>query len=128
MADTSHKSRLALAAAALACLTSCSQQHHDFRLLIPAMAFDQEIAAELVAVFEQNSTHRITLVPVPDSTATALDAIESGYADLAFASNAQPYRQGVTTVMPLYPTVLHILYRRGRDTSDTQSLFQGASV
>ena len=128
MADTSHKSRLALAAAALACLTSCSQQHHDFRLLIPAMAFDQEIAAELVAVFEQNSTHRITLVPVPDSAGTALDAIESGYADLAFASNAQPYRQGVTTVMPLYPTVLHILYRRGRDTSDTQSLFQGASV
>jgi len=128
MADTSHKSRLALAAAVLVVLTSCSQQQHDFRLLIPAMAFDQEIAAELIGVFGQNSAHTITLVPMPDSAETALDAIESGYADLAFASNAQPYRQGITTVMPLYPTVLHILYRHGRDTSDPRLLFQGASV
>jgi len=128
MADTSHKSRLALAAAALACLTSCSQQQHDFRLLIPALPFDQEIAAELVDVFEENSDHTITLVPIPDTVEAPLDALESGYADLALASNAQGFREDVTTVMPLYPTVLHILYRRGRDTSDFRSLFQGANV
>ena len=128
MARLSGSIRLAFGGFVLGCLTSCSQQQHDFRLLIPALPFDQEIAAELVEVFEENSGHSITLVPVPDSAETALDAIESGYADLAFASNAQPYRQGVTTVMPLYPTVLHILYRSGRDTSDLRSLLQGASV
>jgi len=128
MARLSGSVRLAFGGFVLACLTSCSQQQHDFRLLVPALPFDQEIAAELVEVFEQNSSHSITLVPVPDSAETALDAIESGYADLAFASNAQPYRQGVTTVMPLYPTVLHILYRSGRDTSNLRSLLHGASV
>jgi hypothetical protein len=65
---------------------------------------------------------------MPDSVATPLDAIEAGYADLAFASNAQPYRQGVTTVMPMYPTVLHILYKRDRDASDIRKLLKGAKV
>ena len=108
--------------------TSCSQQQHEFRLLVPALPRDQGIASDMVRVFEENSSHRITLVPVPESAETTLDALESGYADLAFASNAQPYRQGVTAVMPLYPTVLHVFYRRGRDTSDPRALLQGASV
>ena len=128
LSEKSRKGRFLLVAVILGLLTSCSQQRQEFRLLVPALPFDQEIAAELVEVFEQNSTHRITLVPVPDSVETALDAIEAGYADLAFASNAQPYRQGVTAVMPLYPTVLHIFYRRGRDTSDPRLLLQGARV
>jgi DNA-binding transcriptional LysR family regulator len=57
-------------------------------------------------VFEQNSRHRIEVVPVPAGFETPLDALEAGYADLALTSNAQPYRKGITTVMPLYPTVL----------------------
>jgi hypothetical protein len=110
------------------CVAACSEQRHDFRLLEPALPFDQDIAEELVEVFAENSPHSITLVAVPESAETPLDAIESGFADLAFASNAQPYRQGVTTVLPLYPTVLHILHKRGRDTSDLRSFFQGATI
>jgi hypothetical protein len=67
-------------------------------------------------------------VPIPETAETALDALEDGYADLALASNAQPYRQGISTVMPLYPTVLHVMYRRGRDASDARTLLTGASV
>jgi len=121
-------SRILAVAILLGVLTGCSEQQHEFRLLTPALLFDQEIAAELVKVFEQNSEHRITLVPMPDSAETVLDALEDGHADLAFASNAQPYRQGITTVMPLYPTVLHVMYRRGRDASDPRALLLGASV
>lgn len=109
-------------------LAGCGEQRHDFRLLEPALPFDREIAEELVEVFEENSDHRIELVSIPADADAPLDAIESGYADLAFASNAQPFRESVNTVMPLYPTVLHILYRRGRDATDVGSLFEGASV
>jgi hypothetical protein len=95
---------------------------------MPDLEFDQLVAADLVEVFEQNSEHEIVLVAMPDSFATPLDALEAGFADLAFASNAQPYRQGVTTVMPMYPTVLHILYKRNRDASDIKNLLQGAKI
>ena len=90
--------------------------------------FDREIAEELVEVFEENSDHEIVLVEIPDDVDAPLDAIESGYADLAFASNAQPFREDVTTVMPLYPTVLHIFYKKGRDPTDLRTLFTGATV
>jgi TRAP-type uncharacterized transport system substrate-binding protein len=115
----------------LACsmlLSACSERGQTFRLLEPAQPFDLEIARELAAVFEQNSRYRIELVPVPAGAEPALDALEAGYADLALTSNAQPYRQGITTVMPLYPTVLHILYRRDREADTPAELLRGASV
>jgi hypothetical protein len=112
----------------LGLLAGCGEQSNEFRLLMPDLEFDQLVAADLVEVFEQNSEHEIVLVAMPDSFATPLDALEAGFADLAFASNAQPYRQGVTTVMPMYPTVLHILYKRNRDASDIKNLLQGAKI
>ena len=114
--------------AALALLAGCGEQRNTFRLLVPAQYFDHEIAEKLVEVFEQNSRHRIELVPLPDSYESPLDALEEGYADLALASNSQPYRKGITTVMPLYPTVLHILYRRDRPADSPEHLFRGATI
>ena len=93
------------------CVAACGEQRHEYRLLAPAAQFDREIAEELVEVFAENSEHEIVLVEIPDDIEAPLDAIESGYADLAFASNAQRYRVDVTTVMPLYPKVLHLLYK-----------------
>ena len=112
----------------LAGMTGCGQGSHEFRLATPPLDFDRDVAAELVEVFAQNSSHSITLVPLPASAQSPMDAVESGHADLALASNIQPYRRGITTVMPLYPTVLHVLYRRDREFHDTRSLLQGATV
>ncbi len=113
---------------ALALLGGCGEQRNTFRLLDPAQPFDHEIATKLAAVFEQNSRHRIEIVPLPADYETPLDALEAGYADLAFASNVQPYREGVTTVMPLYPTVLHLVYRKDRPADSAKVLLRGATV
>ena len=110
------------------CLGACGEQGNTLRLLAPAQPFDAKIAAELAAVFEQNSRYRIEVVPLPTEFDSPLDALEAGYADLAFTSNAQPYRQGITTVMPLYPTVLHILYRHERSAESAEELLRGATV
>ena len=104
----------------LACvllLGGCEEQRSTFRLLVPAQYFDRDVAMTLAGVFEQNSRHRIDVVPLPGGFETPLDALEAGYADLALTSNAQRYRKGITTVMPLYPTVLHILYRKDRPST-----------
>ncbi len=109
-------------------LAACGEQKHEFELLVPPLEFDQEIAREIVAVFEEHSRHTIKLVDVPDEYETALDALEDGVADLAFASNLQAFRENVATVMPLYPTVLHIIYLRGRDASNARTLMTGATI
>lgn len=125
---TFRQSHLVLLVACLVLLGGCGERRSTFRLLEPAQPFDLEVAEALVDVFENNSRHRVKLVPVPDRFGTALDALEAGYADLALTSNSQPHRKGITTVMPLYPTVLHIMYRRDRDADSPEELFRGASV
>jgi hypothetical protein len=117
---TFQKRYCCLLLAGLVFLGACGDQRNTFRLMAPAQPFDAEIATELAAVLEHNSRHRIEIVPLPDGFETPLEALEAGYADLAFTSNTQPYRQGITTVMPIYPTVLHILYREIMDSLDVE--------
>lgn len=117
-----------LCAAALAGIASCGEVRHEYRLAMPSLQLDREVAEQLVEVFAQHSEHQISLVTLVDPDMTALEAVESGIADLALASNSQPYRQGITTVMPLYPTVLHVLYKHDRSADDVQKLLDGASI
>jgi TRAP-type uncharacterized transport system substrate-binding protein len=109
-------------------MAGCGEVRHEYRLATPGLLIDREVARELVEIFEESSRHSISLVPLPDPTMTALEAVESGVADLGLASNSQPYRQGVTTVMPVYPTVLHVLYKNDRDADDVSELLRGASI
>jgi hypothetical protein len=109
-------------------LGGCGDQGYTFRLLAPTQHFDRQIAAELATVFEQNSRHRVVIVPLPPGFETPLQALEAGHGDLALTSNTQPYRKGITTVMPLYPTVLHIVYHRDRLADSALNLLRGATI
>jgi hypothetical protein len=109
-------------------LGGCGDQGDTFRLLAPTQHFDRQIAAELATVFEQNSRHRVVIVPLPPGFETPLQALEAGHGDLALTSNTQPYRKGITTVMPLYPTVLHIVYHRDRLADSAVNLLRGATI
>ena len=51
-------------AAVLAGITSCGEARHEYRLAIPDLELDREVAEVLVEVLEQNSRHRISLVPL----------------------------------------------------------------
>jgi hypothetical protein len=114
--------------ACVALLGGCGEQRSTFRLLVPAQYFDRDVAMKLAEIFEQNSRHRVDIVPLPGGFDTPLDALEAGHADLALTSNAQHFRKGITTVMPLYPTVLHILYRKDRPADSAVNLLRGATV
>lgn len=109
-------------------LGGCGEEGNTFRLLAPTQHFDRQIAEDLATVFAQSSRHRIDIVPLPPGFETPLQALEAGHGDLALTSNTQPYRMGITTVMPLYPTVLHIVYDRDRPADNAANLLRGATV
>ena len=106
----------------------CRRPATELRLLAPQLPADAEIAENLIELFGENSPIELTLVPVLDDAVSMLDALEEGHADLAFASNTQPFRKDVLTVIPLYPSVLHIIYQAERDASSSRSLLEGASI
>jgi TRAP-type uncharacterized transport system substrate-binding protein len=117
---------LLLAAAVL--LTACGSRPSELKLVAPSSDLDLEIAQNLAVLLNQGSDFRLDITAEQRSGEEALDMLLSGDADIALVSNFLPYREGITTVMPMYPSVLHIAYRDGRDASSGYTLLNQARI
>jgi TRAP-type uncharacterized transport system substrate-binding protein len=95
---------------------------------MPVAPVDQGIVTDLIELLDRESAVQITLTSTALSESSALDALLAGTADIALVSNNQPFRKGITTVMPLYPTVLHIAYRKDAKVADAGLEIRGAKV
>jgi TRAP-type uncharacterized transport system substrate-binding protein len=109
-------------------IAACEKSPTELRLVRPAAPIDQAIVSDLAALMDRESTVQLVLTETPEPGLSALDSILAGNADVALVSNTLPFREGISTVMPLYPTVLHIAYLGERDASDGRSLIKGARV
>lgn len=97
-------------------------------MVLPTSDVDREIMIDLVDLFSSESDLSIALTEDPLPGEAALDAVLDGSADIALVSNALPYRDGITTIVPLFPTVLHIGYVGERDVSSAETLLRGAGI
>ncbi len=115
----------------LLCLTvivGCEEYPAELRLVRPVSPIDQDIAVDMTNLFGQESEVKITLTSKAESEEGALGALINGSADIALVSNNMPFDQDIATIMPLYPTVLHIAYRTGRIATSGEDLIRGAKV
>jgi TRAP-type uncharacterized transport system substrate-binding protein len=113
---------------ALAALAGCTRDPVELRLVTPGLPVDQLIAEELLRAFDGNEHIRLTLVPHGSDSMSSLDMLEKGDGELALVSNNEGYRKGIETVIPLYPTVLHIAYRMDLNPADATDLLTGTTV
>ena len=120
--------QICLVLISLALSGGCAKKPTELRFVAPISPTDQEIATDLVGLLDRESAVRIELTSQPKSEAAALDALASGTADIAIVSNNMPFRKGITTVMPLYPAVLHFGYRQGTDGFGGPEALKGSKV
>jgi TRAP-type uncharacterized transport system substrate-binding protein len=109
-------------------LLGCERAPTELRLIMPKMPVSQAIAEDFASLLDRNSAVKITLVRTPEDDITVLEALASGAGDIAIITDIMPFRSDVATVMPLYPTVLHVLYRKGRSADNIEDLLTGATV
>jgi len=109
-------------------LGSCGPGQEKLRLVAPFTQVDRAIAEDLSELLDASYSTRLIVTGSSLSGEAAVDAVASGSADIALVTNNQPFRHDIATVMPLYPTVLHIAYREGRDSSTGSALLRGAKV
>ena len=109
-------------------LSACGRDSVTLGIAMPDLPVDREIAQDLVEMLDDESGIRLELVGPALSEAEAIDALATGRADLALVSNSMPYTPGVSAIIPMYPTILHIAYREGRDTASGRALLTGARV
>jgi TRAP-type uncharacterized transport system substrate-binding protein len=100
----------------------------ELNLILPELEVDRAIARRIVELVSKDSGLRISLVPIPEGSKTALDALETGFGDIAFAANTGSYREGISTVIPLYPSVLQIVADKARPADSVDELLRGASI
>jgi len=110
-----RKALASLSVIGLIVLASCDTGPRELRLVTPVSPVTRGIAEELTELFNVESTVRLELTDAPLAEEAALAAIASGDADIALVSNNLPFREDIATVMPLYPTVLHIARRAAED-------------
>lgn len=87
----------------------CSDGRHELRMFEPVAEIDRKIAGEFAAVMQDQSPISIELVGGSTDRQPAIDALLADRVDIALVSNNRPYTPDIATVMPLYPSVLHIL-------------------
>ena len=109
-------------------LGSCESGQEELRLAAPFAQVDRAIVEDLSGLFDSSHSTRLSVTGLSLSEAAAIDAVASGVADFALVSNSLPFRNDIATVMPLYPTVLHIAYREDRDASSGSALLRGAKI
>ncbi len=113
---------------ALLLMAACDSAPVDLRLVAPSSDLDLEIVQDLEQLLDRNVAIRILVTGDQQPGETALDMLAAGEADLALISNYLPYREDIATVMPLYPSVLHIANRIGRDHSSGPAVLDQAKI
>ena len=109
-------------------LAACDSDPVELRLVAPSSDLDLEIVQNLGALLDQSSAVRIRVSDDQQTGEDALDMLIAGDADLALVSNYLPYREDIATVMPLYPSVLHIAHRIGRNHSSALKMIDQAKI
>ena len=122
-----HRQSILLAAVLIA-LLGCDRAPTELRLITPKSPVNQAIAKDFAELLDRNSAVNITLVPAPEDDTTVLEALAADDGDIAIITDIMPFRPDIATVMPLYPTILHVAYRKGRSAASTEELVSGAKV
>jgi TRAP-type uncharacterized transport system substrate-binding protein len=123
-----RKMQLLLIAVCLAPLLACDTDPRELRLVTPTEPVDRSIVEEFSDLLDDKSSVSIRLTATALSEEAALDAVASGEADIALISNNLAFRGDIATVMPLYPTVLHIGRREGANDWHGAETLRGATI
>lgn len=120
--------RLASLLIGVAVLAACERSPHELLIVTPLSPIDSGIVEDLARLFDEESLVDVQLTKEALSEEAALDAVASGDADIALVTNNLPFRDDIATVMPLYPTVLHIARRADDETPLGPETLRGATV
>lgn len=109
-------------------VSGCERGPVRLILAYPSSPIDQDVADSLTELFSRDSRIRFDLTKSRMQEEAAIEALLAGTADVALISNNMPYRDGIMTVIPLYPIILHIGQTGEKEFDDLADLIRGSSV
>ena len=86
-----------------------------------------EIAVAVASVLSKSVLDSVVVSPGIGSLAN-IDSLIEGKADLAIVDNYSSYHRAVSSIMPVYGQILHILHRKNYDPHSLAELFKGKKI
>jgi TRAP-type uncharacterized transport system substrate-binding protein len=108
------------------CLIGCESKR-VYRILGNIEDPQNEIAIAIASVLNENLRDSILVIPGIGSMAN-VDSLIQGNADLAIVDNYSSYHRGITSIMPVYGQILHILHRKNYHPHSLAELIENKKV
>lgn len=103
-------------------------QHRDTYTILGNIEDPQnQIAITISSVHNSNLSDSLKVIRGVGSLAN-LDSLELGKADFGIVDNHSRFSDKVSAVLPLYPQVLHILYRKEKNPHSLSDLFRMGKI
>ena len=117
--------RVALFLIATLLLVGCETQDRQLRLIHSAEGPAPDIAAKIQHALESEGFEIELLSADPEDI---LESVLSGEVDLAVAEEPEGMVPGLTTISPLYPSILHVMHRKNVAPATFKELITGKQV
>ncbi|CAN5332402.1 hypothetical protein BH09BAC3_BH09BAC3_29130 [soil metagenome] len=103
-------------------VVSCNNKKESYTILGNIEDPQNQIAVTVASILNQHIDDSLQVIRGVGSMAN-LDSLEKGLADFGIVDNYARFSDRVYTVVPLYPQVLHILYKSRNHPVSLQELF-----
>lgn len=104
-------------------IVSCNSRKESYTILGNIEDPQNQIAVTIASILNQHLDDSLQVIRGVGSMAN-LDSLESGLADFGIVDNYARFSDRVYTVVPLYPQILHILFRHEKHPASLQELFK----
>ena len=104
-------------------IASCDNRKESYTILGNIEDPQNQIAVTIASILNQHLDDSLQVIRGVGSMAN-LDSLERGKADFGIVDNYARFSDQVHTVVPLYPQVLHILFRSENHPSSLRDLFR----
>ncbi|GEM_PF-982100 len=118
---------LVITSALCALSLSCSDERQSYKILGNIEDPQNEIARTIASVLNRHLADSVHVVAGIGSLAN-LDSLKMGRADFGIVDNYSAFTDKVTSILPLYPQVLHILHRRNLHPGSLRDLFMSGKI
>lgn len=106
---------------------SCGKETTDIRIIYSSDEPMVQIAQRMKYILDKSENLNVELIIGQGSIAN-VDSLLAGTADLAIIENHTPVEDSITSILPIYPQILHILYLSDDEVTDFKTLVEGRKV
>lgn len=108
-------------------LQGCQKQSKNYTILGNIEDPQNQIALTISSVLNRHLADSVKVISGVGSLAN-LDSLELGKADFGIVDNYSRFSDKVSSVLPLYPQLLHILYRKEKSPQSLHELFRMGKI